>query len=88
MKELCEKNLIKTWNLKKPFCFPDQSNIEWAADANWHRVWAHDGNHKDNQNKLRLRKKVDIRPTWTRTAWAVFKYCGTKTATLSLSVRS
>jgi hypothetical protein len=24
----------------------------------------------------------------TRTAWAVFKYCGTKTATLSLSIRS
>ncbi len=24
----------------------------------------------------------------TRTAWAVFKYCGTKTATLGLSIRS
>ncbi len=24
----------------------------------------------------------------TRTAWAVFKYCATKTATLSLSIRS
>ncbi len=26
-------------------------------------------------------------PQLTRTAWAVFKYCGTKTATLSLSIR-
>ena len=24
----------------------------------------------------------------TRTAWAVFKYCGTKTATLSLRIRA
>jgi len=24
----------------------------------------------------------------TRTAWAVFKYCGTKTAALNLSIRS
>jgi hypothetical protein len=29
-----------------------------------------------------------IRTTITRTAWAVFKYCGTKTATIGLSIRS
>ncbi len=41
-----------------------------------------------------LQKQNLIERTWvdstalTRTAWAVFKYCGTKTATLSLSIRS
>jgi hypothetical protein len=29
---------------------------------------------------------VELRET--RTAWAVFKYCGTKTATLGLSIKS
>ena len=39
---------------------------------------------------IKLNEKGLIQETAyiTRTAWAVFKYCGTKTATLSLSTRS
>ncbi len=43
--------------------------------------------NKEGKEGRKKERKKEGKEERTRTAWAVFKYCGTKTATFSFSVR-